>query len=271
MDFLPVEVLLESFGNLTVRDLHALCSVSVQFHSIATELLYRHISVSGKETLVLSSSLALRPSNGRLVHSLLFWFSESTNDDEWGAIDTVLARTANLEELELYPPDDPIYLGRCPPLHSLPRLRILIFPGLPMTVRVTNSIVLLRHLHTLNIGWRVRDYAQSEPTSSEHLAEITNRLISFEGPMALVRHLNEGNRLSLLIVKYSEAQSQEWRHLQHVAKGTLKSLLVHRLNPQILHHFLSIVSEFRSLRYLGRVPLQLGKPASRLYAAAYML
>jgi len=259
---------MDIFKYLYTPELRAMTLVATCFRAVATNNLYRELSVDNSELSRLLMSFKLNPLNATITKSVCFRLvSEVTPPESWKELFDLLTHTPNLERLRIIPFGCMNGVEWYPP--PLPKLQSFDCKRLRMSAQFTEWLVALPELKCLKMGTieRLCALTTNPSPNSEHLKTIMNNLVEFEGSRTLITYLRDYGKLKYLSISFSEGMEEEWRHLHQVAGATLQFLRVRGMDIMEIgeyHQLLSHASGFSALRYLGVVPLNIIEPPSTM-------
>ena len=278
MDIIPVEMIMDIFKYLDRPELWAMTLVAARFRAVATNILYHELLLVNSMLSRLVVSIQANPLNATIIQRVRVYLdTKFTPPESLKDLFLLLMHTPNLEMLYVSPLGYVNGVEWYPP--PLPRLQVLEFKRLRISVQLVESLVALPELKCLkmrqinypgpvamnpsHIHYLSALAANSSPTS-EHLKTIMNNLIEFEGSMTLIMFLRDYGKLKYLTTSLSESMEEEWQFLHQVAGATLQYLRVRYLEIDDCRQLLSYASGFNALRYLGVVPLNITAPPSTM-------
>ena len=274
MDIIPVEMIMDIFKYLDRPELWAMTLVAARFRAVATNILYHELLLVNSRLSRLVVSIQANPLNATIIkHVRIYLDTKFTPPESLKDLFLLLTHTPNLEMLYVSPLGYVNGVEWYPP--PLPKLQVLEFKRLRMSVQLAESLVALPELKCLKMRrinylypvsqiHYLRALATNPSPTSEHLKTIMNNLIEFEGSMALILFLRDYGKLKYLTTSLSEGMEEEWRFLHQVAGATLQYLRVRNVEVDDCRQLLSCASGFNALRYLGVVPLNITAPPSTM-------
>ena len=277
MDIIPVEMVMDIFKYLNRSELWAMTLVAARFRAVATNMLYHELFLVNSRLSRLLVSIKANPLNATIIKCVRVWLDPKfTPPGSWNELFDLLTHTPNLERLYVFPRGYINGVEWYPP--PLPRLQVLEFKRLRISVQLAESLVALPELKCLKMGrinyldavamnpsqiHYLTTLAANPSPTTEHLKTVMNNLIEFEGSITLTMYLRDYGKLKYLTVILNKGMEKEWRFLHQVAGATLQYLRVRGVKIDC-RQLLSCASGFNALRYLGVVPLNITAPPSTM-------